>query len=293
MHTPFFHYGSSRIKYSRWGTGNKLLLCFHGYGESADAFAFLEDALGREFTILAIDLPFHGGTEWKEGPLFRLKDLLAILDGIVRDTGGPNGDGVEGDAAETGAAEGGASGAGRKWTLLGYSMGGRVALSLLEKVPEKIGKLVLVGPDGLKMNGWYWLATQNAPGRALFRWTMKNPGWFFFFLKVADRLRLVNRSIYKFTVNYIGEPRVREELYQRWTAMRTFRPDIPVIQSQIRRQEIPVRLLYGRYDRIIRWETGAKFNKEIGPACRLVILETGHHLLQEKNADTLLGLLMD
>jgi hypothetical protein len=102
----------------------------------------------------------------------------------------------------------------------------------------------------------------------------------------------VNRSIYKFTVNYLGDAKVREDLYKRWTAMRKFRPDIPVIQSIIRGQEIPVRLLYGRYDRIIRWETGEKFSREIGPGCGLVILETGHRLLQDKNLDTLLGLLI-
>src|SRR5882757_6972898 len=154
------------IHYSRWGTGNKILLCFHGYGESADSFAFLGDALGNEFTILAIDLPFHGRTEWEEGLIFLPDDLLAFLEKITA----------------------GLAGAAGRWWLLGYSMGGRVALSLMEKIPEKIGRLVLVAPDGLKMNPWYWLATQNPAGRRLFRWTMRYPGWFFFVLKVAGKL---------------------------------------------------------------------------------------------------------
>jgi pimeloyl-ACP methyl ester carboxylesterase len=269
MHTDFLDHGSSRINYSRWGTGNKILLCFHGYGESADSFAFLEDPLGNEFTILAIDLPFHGGTEWKEERVFLPEDLLTILGKIT--TGLP--------------------GAAQQWWLLGYSMGGRVALSLAERLAGKIEKLVLVAPDGLKINPWYWLATQNSPGRRLFRWTMKRPGWFFFVLKMASKLGLVNRSIYKFTFNFIGDARVRDELYKRWTTMRKFRPDIPAVHSLIRKQRISVRLLYGRYDRIIRWETGEKFRKGIGAGCGLVILETGHRLLQEKNGAVLLDLL--
>ncbi|HMH20481.1 MAG TPA: alpha/beta hydrolase [Puia sp.] len=269
MHTDFPHHGSSRISYSRWGTGDKLLLCFHGYGESGDSFAFLAAALGNEFTILAIDLPFHGQTEWKEGPVLLPDDLLAILSQLTA----------------------GLPGAAHRWWLLGYSMGGRVALSLAEKIPEKIEKLILVAPDGLKMNPWYWLATQNAPGRGLFRWTMKKPGWFFFILKIASALGLVNRSIYKFTFNYIADPTVREELYNRWTTMRSFRPDIPAVRSSIREQGIAVRLMYGRHDRIIRWETGEKFRKGISAGCKLVILETGHRLLQEKNAEELLALL--
>ena len=70
MHTEYIPWGSSRIAYTRWGTGGKLLFCLHGYGETGAGFAFLETALGDEYTILAIDMPFHGGTDWKEGLFF-------------------------------------------------------------------------------------------------------------------------------------------------------------------------------------------------------------------------------
>ncbi|MHA4810116.1 alpha/beta fold hydrolase [Flavitalea flava] len=271
MHTGFLFIGASRIRYCSWGTGNKVLLCFHGYGESAESFTILEESLAPDFTVFAIDLPFHGGTDWKEGLYFDPETLVELVTKMVADHNGPAGG----------------------WHLLGYSMGGRVALDLLGKIPEKIEKLVLLAPDGLKVNGWYWLATQSRPGNWLFRKTMQYPGWFFFILRLADKLKFVNQSVYKFTIRYIGQRQVREELYQRWTTMRDFRPDIPSLRALIREKNIPVRLMYGRYDRIILWERGQKFIEGIEPFCELVILDCGHQLLERKNKDALVSLLKE
>jgi pimeloyl-ACP methyl ester carboxylesterase len=271
MHTDFLFFASSRISYSRWGTGSKLILCFHGYGESAASFAFLEGPLGREFTILAIDLPFHGQTDWREGLFFDPRDLLTLIGKIIA----------------------GIPGIGYRWWLLGYSMGGRVALYVLQSCPEKIEKLILVAPDGLSVNGWYWLSTQTRGGNWLFRQTMHRPGWFFLILRLGNKLKLVNQSIYKFTLNYIGDRQAREILYKRWTTLRGFRPGIGAIKAAIREKNIPVRLLYGQYDRIIRWERAEKFKAGIEPWCKLVILPSGHKLLQLKNLDVLLALLKE
>lgn len=272
MHTDFLVFRSSRVHYCQWGTGNKILLCFHGYGESAESFAFLEEALGEEYTILAIDMPFHGKTDWKEELFFDPGALASLIGQLV--------------AGQPGGAGG--------WSLIGYSMGGRVALSLLEKIPDKVEKMVLLAPDGLQMNGWYWLATQTQLGNLVFRWTMRKPGWLFFLLRVGNTLKLVNRSVYKFASYYTGEASIREELYARWTTMRGFKPDIRTIQGLIRKRQIPVRLLYGQHDRIILPQRGEKFRKGgIEAHCRLVLVPMGHQLLQARSLATILSLLKD
>ncbi|HEX9514357.1 MAG TPA: alpha/beta hydrolase [Puia sp.] len=272
MQSFFLPFRSSRIHYLLGGKGNKLLCCFHGYGESAESWAFLSAALGEEYTILAIDLPFHGRTDWKEGLFFDPETLVSLIGQMA--------------AGRTGG-EGG-------WWLMGYSMGGRVALSLLEKMPEKVKKLVLLAPDGLKVNGWYWLATQTRPGNLLFRWTMQKPGWLFFLLRLGNVLKLVNRSVYKFTSYYTNDAPARKELYARWTTMRGFRPDIPAIQVLIQKKQIPVRLLYGEHDRIILPERGEKFRKGgIEAWCLLMLVPTGHQLLQAKNLEVILSMLKE
>jgi pimeloyl-ACP methyl ester carboxylesterase len=258
------------LHYYRWGKGDKLLLCFHGYGESAGSFSFLQDALGEEFTILSIDLPYHGRSGWKDAPL-TVEMLLSLIDDMIADTPSLR----------------------QGWWLMGYSMGGRIALSIVEKVPERIEKLILLAPDGLIVNPWYWLATQTMPGRLLFKWTMYHPGWFFFVLRTGNKLRLVNPSVYKFVASYIGNRQIREELYTRWTGLRLFRPRIAAIKSIIRSRQLPVRILYGKFDRIIRVERGEQFRKGIEPWCQLTVLPAGHQLLHVRHLDTILLLLKE
>lgn len=273
MQAGFLTYRSSRIAYTCYGKGSRLLICLHGYGESGTSFALLEETLGEEFTLLAVDLPFHGGTEWCEGLLFDPPELLAILEGIAASLPGVDGE---------------------QWWLLGYSMGGRVALNLLEQVPVRIIRMVLLAPDGLVINPWYRLATQTGAGNRFFRWTMAHPAWLAGLLRLGHTLGLVNRSVYKFTRTYVGDATVRSALYTRWTVMRAFRPDLRTIRSLIRKHQIPVRLLYGRWDRIIRWQRGEAFRRGgIEAYCQVIVLSAGHQLLQPRNIDVIVSALKD
>jgi pimeloyl-ACP methyl ester carboxylesterase len=271
MRSAFLTYRSSRVHYLTGGEGRQLLLCLHGYGESAAAFSFLESALRHDFTILAIDLPFHGQTDWKEGLFFDPEELLAMLRQITDSMPEIN----------------------ERWFMLGYSMGGRVALSLMEKVPEIIENLVLAAPDGLKWNAWYWLVTRTWAGNLVFQWTMQRPGWLFLLLNAADKLRLIDRGLYKFTTGYINTATDRDQLYKCWTIMRRFRPDPATIKSLICQSRVRVGLIYGRHDLITRAATGEKFCKKITPYGRLTLLDAGHRLLQDKYLDAFIALLKD
>ena len=104
-------------------------------------------------------------------------------------------------------------------------------------------------------------------------------------------LRLINPSIYKFTKHYVDNDTVRQQLYQRWWGLRKIRPQLENIKEKINTHKIPVELVYGEYDRIIRHERGAKFRKGVESYCNLLVLQSGHQLLQEKNAALIAGLL--
>jgi pimeloyl-ACP methyl ester carboxylesterase len=102
--TAFLTYRSSQLHYCWFGAGQKTVLCLHGYGESEQSFHFLEKHLSRDYTVIALDLPFHGKTQWQEGLTFSTADLLAITEALLAK-----------HAAGT-----------DRITLLGFSMGGRV-----------------------------------------------------------------------------------------------------------------------------------------------------------------------
>ncbi len=293
-----------------WGKGASLLFCFHGYGESSGSFGFLEGALARQFTIIAIDLPFHGQTEWREtGPRGRRS-----AEAFSREAGVPGTRLAQGLSTEAvrpldpgrldprpldpgellSALEqlaAGLPGHSTGWSLLGYSMGGRIAVQLLELAPEKIRRVVLLAPDGLKVNPWYWLGTQTTLGNRFFKWTVRHPGWLFFVLRAGNLVKLVNPSVFKFVSHYIGDEEARQLLYARWTAMSGFRPQLRAIATLIIRQRTPVQLLFGNYDRIIRWERGERFRRSCAPYCQLTLLSAGHQLLQPKFMEVIVNAL--
>lgn len=270
MEGDYYSYQESQIYYYRFGNGPKPVVCFHGYGEDAASFAFLGKKAGEAFTFYSIDLPWHGNTQWNENVPFTTSHLLEIVTGILSNQ----------------------SGIGHlKPMLMGYSLGSRMALSLYQAAPAQAERIVLLAPDGLKVNFWYWLATQTWAGNKLFAFTMKKPDWFFGMLKVLNKLRLVNASIFKFVNFYIGNKEVRQQLYIRWTALRKIKPRLSLIKSLIKKGNTPVRLLYGRQDRIILSSVGEKFRKGIEEQCEMTVINAGHAVLGERYAGEIMDIL--
>jgi len=101
------------------GDGPPLLL-LHGFTGSADTWRPLLPALARRCTTVAVDLPGHGRTDAPPDPgRYRTE---AVADDLCRML----------DRLSIGRA-----------AVLGYSMGGRLALSLAMLAPERVGALVL------------------------------------------------------------------------------------------------------------------------------------------------------
>jgi pimeloyl-ACP methyl ester carboxylesterase len=258
----FITYKNSRLHYCRFGSGKQWLLCFHGYGEKGNTFSFLEKFLGKDYTLIALDFPFHGATSWKEGLLFTANDLLLILSMIMQ----------EPDPCIN---------------LLGYSMGGRVALHLLQTVPAKIGQVILIAPDGLHHNIWHTLATQTFLGNRLFAFNMHHPVWLFTVIKLAYKTGLINKSIFNFVHYHLDHKESRELLYERWTTMRQFNPHIQLLKKIILQKKVKVNILFGKYDRVIMIKRGVSFRKGIEKYVLITELEAGHQLLKEKYADNI------
>lgn len=258
-----FPYKNSVISYKQAGTGSKLLFCFHGFGEDGYSFAIFEKLLGKTYTLIALDFPFHGETTWNEALLFTPEDLLNILSRILSPANNLSQH--------------------NKFSILAYSMGGRVAFHLLQLIPGKIECAILAAPDGLTMNFWYWLGTQTWMGNGLFNYTMYHPGWFFTLVKMGSKTGLINKSISKFVHHYIDDKNARINLYKRWTTMRKFKPDFKKIATNIDQHKIDLTLVFGVYDRIILSKR-SDFLMGYGANIKVKMIQAGHQLLREKYA---------
>lgn len=263
MQTGFFKYQTCIIHYRFGGTGTRPLVCFHGYGETSAAFNFLEKSVGDKYFILAIDLPYHGETEWNL-PVLNASLLAHLITELLWQRNIQQHD----------------------IHLLGFSLGGRLALCVLQQLQSKASKIVLLAPDGLTVNFWYWLSTQTRLGRSAFRLTMAKPGWFLGLLATSNKLRLINQSIYKFVKYYIHDDAVRKELYERWTGLRHCTPKLEKIKQTIQQHHIAVRLLYGKHDRIIGNKKGQKFLRGVNTGS-VEVLNCGHQVLHEKNGEAI------
>ena len=273
----FLETAGGTIHYKRFGEGPRFLIALHGYGENADHFATLGSLLGWEYSLLCPDLPLHGQTNWHSA--LDPSSFLDLIDQICQQEARTQGNETDGKEKQPAAV--------KKLTVLGYSMGARLWLSAYRQHPEKFEQLILVAPDGLIVNPWYWFATQTRVGKGVFRRTMANPAWFFKATQWAKKIKLLNESVFKFTHRFLDDPRQRQELYERWTFFRSFR-SVPSETAQlVKNRQTPVLLLLGKYDRIITAANGKRWQAKAGPSCRLEILPAGHRLLQGPSAEAI------
>ena len=259
-------YKCSTIAYHIFGSGGEVLFCFHGYGLTGKSFAVLQPVLGTDFTFICIDFPFHGDTDWQEGLFFSVEDLWDIMTTLNPKPEIP-------------------------FSLMGYSMGGRISMCLLQAFPKQIRQMALVAPDGLKLNWWQELATHTIIGNHLFRYTMRCPEWLFAVIPMAGKLGLISKSIEKFAEGHINDARARQLLYQRWCAMRAYKPRLGLLRTLINQYKIPVNLLFGEFDKIITTSQGLAFKKN-EPLITVKEIRCGHQLLKDKYASDVAGLLV-
>lgn len=263
----FIPYRQSRIFCRKTGTGPELVFCFHGYGECCDTFNALATSLEHTHTVYAFDLPLHGKTEWNEGATCTPAMWQEVLQLCNPE--------------------------GRPVILLGYSIGGRIALAMYQRYPESCKKLVLIAPDGLHVNFWYWFSTQTRIGNRVFKHTVEHPGWIFALVGIAYKTRLVNKAMYKIAHHYIDDTAQRKHLYARWTVLRRFTPRLKTIQATIQARDTALRMLFGKYDNVIPSGNGYRFAAPIPAQAQTVVTEAGHQLLKDKHVPLIARLVVE
>ncbi|HEX8331503.1 MAG TPA: alpha/beta hydrolase [Segetibacter sp.] len=270
MQGQFINYNNSSFHYRVFGNGPKILFCFHGYGRDSYTFGFLAKYLGKRYTLIAVDAPHHGNTKW-DSKVFRPKDLVTILQKIRTAIGKEAG----------------------KISLLGFSMGGRIALHLTQVLPAQIERVVLLAPDGLKFNFWTWFSTNTWVGHKLFEYTIYHPKWLLRSMNFAERYRFLSKSIVNFVRYYLDDHEERMVLYRRYIIMRKFNPHLSSIKRTINKNQIQVRMLFGSLDRIIHSASGERFLKKIDKYATIQIIDAGHDLLRDYHAHTISELFND
>ena len=255
---PYLLHHRSKLYYRVIGHGSRALLAFHGYGQSSDYYQPMERALGSDYTIYAFDLFFHGRSHLHKHDMPLGKEFLREL--------------IEHFLAKQQLG---------RFSLMGFSMGGKFALTLVECMPERIDELFLIAPDGIKTSFWYNIATYPGWLQQLFKRTVVKPELFFGLLRMLDRYNMVHRSMLRFANYQMDSTPKRLRVYRSWVGFRELNFDIRKIVQLLNRHQVPVTMFLGEYDQIIAPKRVAVFMDALEKG-ELVVLKAGHsYLLQD------------
>ncbi|WP_299756609.1 alpha/beta hydrolase [uncultured Pontibacter sp.] len=255
---PYIIQDKSKLHYRVIGQGSQVMLAFHGYGQGSSYYQPMEKALGEDYTIYAFDLFFHGQSQLHKYDMPLTKAFLSRF--------------VERFLEKQGIQE---------FSLMGFSMGGKFALTLVEYMPQRIRELFLIAPDGIKTSFWYNIATYPGWLQQLFKRTVVKPEFFFKFLRMLHRYNLVHKSLLRFAHHQMDSTPKRLRVYRSWVGFRDLNFDIRKIVQLLNKHKVPVTMFLGEYDEIISPKRVAVFMDALDKG-ELVILKTGHsHLLQE------------
>src|SRR5690606_15634850 len=103
-----------------------------------------------------------------------------------------------------------------KISLLGYSLGGRVAINIAQLKPEHISTICLIASDGLIKNRLYNFVNNTFIGQSLFRHFIYRPGLYLLGMQLVYRMKLIPDALYKFIMSNIKEEQDRVFLWNVW-----------------------------------------------------------------------------
>lgn len=105
--------------------GRPPVVLLHGWGGSIDAVAGIQAGLEREFRVVAFDLPGFGASSPPPSPWGSPEYAALLLRALDRLT-------LE------------------RVSLIGHSFGGKIALQLAARQPQRVARLVLVSSAGIR-----------------------------------------------------------------------------------------------------------------------------------------------
>jgi pimeloyl-ACP methyl ester carboxylesterase len=120
--------GETQLGYEERGQGEPLVLLHGAYGTS-DMFGPNLDLLAESHRVIAVDLHSHGRSPASDGEL-RLESMADDIAALIRQLGL------------------------QQAAVLGFSLGGAVALRTAIQHPDAVSRLVLVSTP-FKRHGWY------------------------------------------------------------------------------------------------------------------------------------------
>ena len=217
---------NGQFVYSVYGSGSKILLAFHGLGQNRKFFEEWSEILGDIFTIYAFDLFYHGESVREPGKLSK-EELADYLNEFLQK-----------EKIDT-------------FSCLGYSLGGRFAISTALSFPKRIQKLILIAPDGIFLTIWFKLATTPII-RYLFKLIMVHPELLERLVRWNDRVKVINKYMADFIRKEMGNAENRKRVYVSWNHFKTLGYKRKVLIRDFNKHTFKRKIVLGSKDYVIK-----------------------------------------
>ncbi|WP_183567191.1 alpha/beta fold hydrolase [Mucilaginibacter sp. SP1R1] len=228
LHLP----GLGKAHFHEYGTGQKPLLAFHGYGMTGKQFHVLEKSILPKYHIYGFDHFFHGGSTldgWTE---------KQIRDGMPKNM-------VRVYMQEWFKMYGE-----QRFSVMGYSIGANLALILLEEYAHLIDDVILMAPDGLSVYKGFHFLLHNPFGKLFFSTVAKSKWLAPFVLKCAKKAGMIDDNLYQIAYNEIDTEKKRLDTYYTLNLIRLLKPDVVKVAAQINEHKINCLLIFGKHDQL-------------------------------------------
>ncbi len=234
------------------GDKSQWLVAFYGFGQSASAYKPLYELIKETHNVLVIDLPAQDYTDDFYPEDFK-QEFLNILE---------NNDIV-------------------CFSSVSYSMGSRLNLFLPQYVPEKVLKMVLIAPDGIRINFWNRIAVRTKIGHSLFKFFVRSEHVYLNLLYVLYKVRILNKPLYTFSKWNMRDHTQRKKVYNAWMNMRFMVPRLEQVNKRIQNHQIKLVTYFGKQDAVIPLHIYKKCKR---------ILSSGSHNLVDTDHNMLNGI---
>jgi len=253
----FVRLRGAEIHYVEKGDGQRIIIFVHGLGGGAFTFdSNISEMAKQGFKVYAIDLKGFGYSQKVAGSDYsHIEQAKILLDFMEKK-------GIQ------------------KATVAGHSMGGRIALIAYDMKPQNFENIILIDSAGLESNSpaFYRLLLNRQVADILYYNLLVNEKNFSKFLSSAFYNKdFVSREVINLYL----------EAFKIKNADKAFNFLIKAnnnydIASVLKKINIPVLIVWGRYDSWISIDSAHKFNSLISGSELAVIDNAGHVSMQEQ-----------
>lgn len=252
------------------GEGDDVWVGFHGFGQGGQHLLRFMRILWPGARCIAFDLPHHGATQavGVGTPRLTATELTDCFEKLLRQCGA------------------------KRCSVLGFSLGGKCALTLLESAPVRLRSVVLIAPDGLYINPIYWLATHTALGRWAMLRIVRDPSRLYHICNGLEHMGLLPKAVNQFFRSQLGTAEQRMRVYAVWQTFGHMQPDLAVVRSHVVRYAVGLHLIFGKDDKVIRPKWAKKLHNPGWKHSKLMLLDRAHDLTKREVAEELKDLLI-